>query len=89
VEHDKPDILKWPFKRFSQFVRSGEWRELPATIQQAMVQLWRAEQDAHRSSNPNSAEFAHGKVNALRQSLGLSSSPLAPSRWAQPRALRP
>ena len=47
VEH-KADILNWPFRRFRQFVDSGDWRDLPSEMQRALFRLWRAEQDAER-----------------------------------------
>ncbi len=55
MEDRNSDILKWPFRRFHEFVRGGDWRDLPVLIQWAMIGLWRAEQDVERSrkSRPN------------------------------------
>jgi len=47
VEHE-PDILNWPFRRFREFAANGGWRDLPATMQRALVRLWRVEQDVER-----------------------------------------
>jgi hypothetical protein len=45
---DEAKILKWPFRKFEEFARNKEWRDLPFAIQLAMVHVWRAEQDAAR-----------------------------------------
>jgi len=47
---DETDILRWPLRKFEDFARSKDWRELPFAIQLAMVHLWRAEQDMSRAS---------------------------------------
>jgi hypothetical protein len=45
---EKPDILIWPYRRFREFLNSGDWSALPSAIQKALLRLWRAEQDVER-----------------------------------------
>jgi hypothetical protein len=49
MDDQKPNILKWPLRRFRQFADMGDWRGLPSAMQRALVRLWRAEQDVESS----------------------------------------
>ena len=42
---DEKILFDWPYRRFADYLKSNDWGELPATIQGAIVHLWRSEHD--------------------------------------------